>query len=58
MRSQNPVDKQKLPKLIQELNKITVAPPVKCGDVIATFGDANASGKTDLIIAAADFDIT
>ena len=57
VRSAEPVSKQRLPKLIQELSKITVAPPIKCGDVVMEFkvcdgvDEKNSSVK---IIATAD----
>ena len=51
VRSAEPVSKQRLPQLVQELREITVEPPVKCGDTVAEIQDGE---KTVAIVAAAD----
>ena len=51
VRSVEPVSKQRLPQLVQELREITVEPPVKCGDTVAEIQDGE---KTVAIVAAAD----
>ena len=51
VRSAEPVSKQSLPQLVQELREITVEPPVKCGDTVAEIQDGE---KTVAIVAAAD----
>jgi CxxC motif-containing protein len=51
VRSAEPVSKQKLPQLVQELSKITVELSVKCGDIVAEIQDGE---KTVAIVATAD----
>ena len=54
VRSAEPVSKQSLPQLVQELREITVEPPVKCGDVVAEIQEE--AGCYFRIIATADAD--
>ena len=51
VRSAEPVSKRNLPQLVHELSRITVEPPVKCGDVVAEIQDGE---KTVAIAATAD----
>ncbi|MBR0456149.1 MAG: FAD-dependent oxidoreductase [Firmicutes bacterium] len=51
VRSTEPVSKRNLPQLVHELSRITVEPPVKCGDVVAEIQDGE---KTVAIAATAD----
>ena len=41
VRSARPVSKQKLPQLVRQISEITVGPPVKCGETVATLQDDN-----------------
>jgi NADPH-dependent 2,4-dienoyl-CoA reductase/sulfur reductase-like enzyme/CxxC motif-containing protein len=51
VRSAEPVSKRNLPQLVHELSRITVEPPVKCGDVVAEIQDGE---RTVAIAATAD----
>lgn len=51
VRSAEPVSKRNLPQLVRELSRITVEPPVKCGDVVAEIRDGE---RTVAIAATAD----